>query len=739
MDWQREYNTNSAVRRLSRNFDTYKTIDWQHEKLNENLKYYHALKSNTSLQSSDNNTYQDTELQEVRPNTQGTFESAIILINEISNLQVIKSRIWTTLQTWLVLTIVGIIIGSIASILNLMTDFLNELKNFVHIPVLDMLWFILSSIAFGCLACLACILIAPNAAGSGISEVKSIISGFNRPDFLSFPTLFVKAFALPFTIASGLSVGKEGPSVHYASCVGNVVSRTLIPWFNESPLQLSDIITVSSGTGVAVAFGSPIGGVLFSLEEMSSKLKLGILWKTFYTSLIAITTLQWWNPFGTGQIVMFEVRYELDWNWSEIFWFILLGIFGGFYGLLISKFNIKYVHFRQKYLTTEGYKWNGLREIFWLCLITSILSYFNVFMRLEMTKVMELLFDPCTSDEHNSDNFVCGRTDGLESWMIFILSLAYATVLRMFLVVVSYGSKIPCGIFVPSMTVGATFGKFLGLLIEEISGKTGGINSGIYAFLGAGAALSGITGLTVSVVVIMYELTGAIKYIIPTMVTVISVRIVSELFGNGFGGIADQMIKFNGVPFIDLKEEHKFEETVGEVMVRSVVGIDVEGIGVGGIEKVLQFEKEEYPLWWKRETLIGVIKRGDLQKVLEREGGKEGIVHIVSWKKLDRIVTKMGESVDEYEDEGYDGFIDFEFLTLDVNTSLYTLFEIFVEIGPRIVYVVNEGMIVGLVSRKDFIRFENYQHYTEHGDVFVSEWDEEVLFQRILKVYIRFL
>lgn len=66
---------------------------------------------------------------------------------------------------------------------------------------------------------------APYAAGSGISEIKCILGGFIIKGFLSFATTAIKAITLPLTIASGLSVGKEGPSVHYACGIGNVVGE----------------------------------------------------------------------------------------------------------------------------------------------------------------------------------------------------------------------------------------------------------------------------------------------------------------------------------------------------------------------------------------------------------------------------------------------------------------------------------------------------------------------------------
>lgn len=113
-----------------------------------------------------------------------------------------------------------------------------------------------------------------------------------------------------------------------------------------------------------------------------------------------------------------------------------------------------------------------------------------------------------------------------------VASLAAATILRILLVIISYGCKVPAGIFVPSMAIGASFGRLVGILVQALyeafpdsqffascEPDVPCITPGTYAFLGAGAALSGIMHITISVVVIMFELTGALTYILPTMVS----------------------------------------------------------------------------------------------------------------------------------------------------------------------------------------------------------------------------
>jgi chloride channel 3/4/5 len=83
--------------------------------------------------------------------------------------------------------------------------------------------------------------------------------------FLGFWTLLIKSVGLPLAIASGLSIGKEGPSVHFAVCIGNVISR-FFDKYRRDASKTREILSASAAAGVGVAFGSPIGGVLFSLE-----------------------------------------------------------------------------------------------------------------------------------------------------------------------------------------------------------------------------------------------------------------------------------------------------------------------------------------------------------------------------------------------------------------------------------------------------------------------------------------
>jgi chloride channel 3/4/5 len=202
----------------------------------------------------------------------------------------------------------------------------------------------------------------------------------------------------------------------------------------------------------------------------------------------------------------------------------------------------------------------------------------------------------------------------------------------MFLVIVSYGCKVPAGIFVPSMAIGATFGRMVGILVQSLhetfpnSGFFAScapdvpcITPGTYAFLGAGAALSGIMHITVSVVVIMFELTGALTYILPTMIVVGVTKAVSDRLSHG--GIADRMIWFNGFPFLDNKEEHSFGVPVSQVMTTHLSTLPATDVTLHEIEEVMNSrEVGGFPIVEGRnsKTLVGYIGRTELRYAIER-------------------------------------------------------------------------------------------------------------------------
>ncbi|KAK7982095.1 chloride channel protein [Apiospora saccharicola] len=640
-------------------------------------------------------------------------------------------------QGWIVVTLIGAAIGFNAAFLNIITEWLSDIKtgycttgfylnkNFccwgedngcadwhrwTGFGPANYVIYILFGTFFACLSATLVKSFAPYAAGSGISEIKCIIAGFVMKGFLGLWTLIIKSIALPLAIGSGLSVGKEGPSVHYAVCTGNVISR-LFEKYARNASKTREILSACAAAGVAVAFGSPIGGVLFSLEEMSNYFPLKTLWRSYFCALVATAVLAAMNPFRTGQLVMFQVHYDRSWHFFEVFFYIILGIFGGLYGAFVMKWNLRVQAFRKKYLTNYA-----VLEATLLAAGTAIICYPNVFLRIDMTESMEILFLECEGAEDYQ-----GLCENDRRWSN-ILSLLLATVIRIFLVIISYGCKVPAGIFVPSMAIGASFGRTIGIIVQALHDSYPQsvffasclpdlpcITPGTYAFLGAAAALSGIMHITVSVVVIMFELTGALDYILPTMIV---------------GGIADRMIWFSGFPFLDNKEDHNFGVPVQAVMTNDIVTIPIQGMTLQSVEDLLSQPKYQgFPIVEDVNTriLVGYIGRTELRYAIDRlrrerqitispqakcsftpsnVAGAIPVTPTVTVSNTDYNISSSASTID------FSRYVDPTPVMVHPRLPLETVMDMFRKIGPRVILIEYHGRLAGLVTVKDCLKYQ---------------------------------
>lgn len=714
-----EHRINEEIQKIKR-YEDFTTIDWVQDASKEQLwrKYRRREKNDFSKK---------TALNEWKERIAESFEAA---------------------HGWIVITVIGILIGLNAAFLNIITEWLSDTKlgycetafylnesfccwgeengckewhRWSSFAFINYLMYILFASIFAFISAILVKLLAPYAAGSGISEIKCIIAGFVMKGFLGFWTLIIKSVGLPLAIASGLSVGKEGPSVHYAVCTGNVISR-IFEKYRQNASKTREILSACAAAGVAVAFGSPIGGVLFSLEEMSSHFPLKTMLRSYFCALVATAVLAAINPFRTGQLVMFQVRYDRTWHFFEVLFFIIIGIFGGIYGEFMIKWNLRAQAFRKKHLTNYA-----VLESTLLAAGTAIICYPNMFLRIDMTESMEILFLECESaDDYN------GLCEANNRWKI-LLSLTSATIIRMFLVIISYGCKVPAGIFVPSMAIGACFGRTVGILVQTLyeaypesvffatcQPDIPCITPGTYAFLGAAAALSGIMHITVSVVVIMFELTGALTYILPTMIVVGVTKAVSGILGKG--GIADRMIWFNGFPFLDNKEDHIFGVPVSQVMASNVMAFPSSGLSLKSIEKLLhKTQYKGFPIVQDEvsKILIGYIGRIELQYAVNRVKKEPNISPdaICQFTPLNlnrdsiamiRTTSPTSQSVNDQQTYIIDmsHYTDSTLVRVHPRLPLETVMELFRKIGPRIILIEYHGKLAGLVTVKDCLKYQ---------------------------------
>ena len=132
--------------------------------------------------------------------------------------------------------------------------------------------------------------VAPIAAGSGIPEVKAILAGFSIPGFLEPRTLVAKVLGVVLLLGAGLPIGKEGPFIHTAAILAELLMR--VPFFARHTNELfrNQMLSAAAAVGVSAAFGAPIGGILFSIEATANYYATSHYWGAFLCATVGAFT-----------------------------------------------------------------------------------------------------------------------------------------------------------------------------------------------------------------------------------------------------------------------------------------------------------------------------------------------------------------------------------------------------------------------------------------------------------------
>lgn len=592
-------------------------------------------------------------------------------------------------------------------------------------------FYVMWAMFFASLTVLLVRVFAPYACGSGIPEIKCILSGFIIRGYLGKWTLIIKSVGLMLAAASGLSLGKEGPMVHLACCIGNIFSY-LFPKYGRNEAKKREILSASAAAGVSVAFGAPIGGVLFSLEEASYYFPLKTLWRSFFCALIAGLVLKFINPFGTDSTSLFAVDFPMKWTYIELIPFILLGVFGGLIGNLFIKVNIWWCR-RRKTTKLGQYP---IAEVLVITAITAILSFPNEYTKMSGSELIRTLFSKCGGDESlrfcNDEEYFTTVDKPMSSGMkTAIWELILALIFKLIITIFTFGMKVPAGLFIPSLAIGAISGRLVGVGMEELVYKydyrdygfrcddksKDCMLPGLYAMVGAAAVLGGVTRMTVSLVVIMFELTGSLEFIVPTMAAVMFAKWVGDAVDRK--GIYDAHIALNGYPFLDTKEEFSHNTVAADVM-RPRPGdpnlkvVIQQGMTVGDIEELLrQTEYSGFPVVVSSEVnnLVGFVTRRDLLlSINTARKTQEGIV-TNSPVYFTALAPAFPDGPGAPAPLKLRKIIDLAPITITDQTPMETVIDMFRKLGLRQTLVTHNGKLLGVITKKDVLghikRMEN--------------------------------
>ncbi|XP_076724933.1 chloride channel protein 2 [Callospermophilus lateralis] len=435
-------------------------------------------------------------------------------------------------------------------------------------------------------------ILAPQAVGSGIPEMKTILRGVVLKEYLTLKTFVAKVIGLTCALGSGMPLGKEGPFVHIASMCAALLSKflSLFGGIYENESRNTEMLAAACAVGVGCCFAAPIGGVLFSIEVTSTFFAVRNYWRGFFAatfSAFIFRVLAVWNRDEETITALFKTRFRLDFPFDlqELPAFAVIGIASGFGGALFVYLNRKIVQVMRKQKTINRFLMR--KRLLFPALVTLLISTltfppgFGQFMagQLSQKETLVTLFDNRTwvrqglveelEPSSTSQAWSPPRANVFLTLVIFILMKFWMSALATTI-------PVPCGAFMPVFVIGAAFGRLVGESMAawfpdgiHTDSSTYRIVPGGYAVVGA-AALAGAVTHTVSTAVIVFELTGQIAHILPVMIAVILANAVAQSLQPS---LYDSIIRIKKLPYLPelgWGRHQQYRVRVEDIMVRDV-------------------------------------------------------------------------------------------------------------------------------------------------------------------------
>lgn len=389
--------------------------------------------------------------------------------------------------------LIGIMIGLIATSFQLLLDLISSYKKVLFSrgnTILQVLISISITTAMVIISVLIVRRFAKEAGGSGIQEVEGTLKGCRKLRKRVAP---VKFFSGLFSLGSGLSLGKEGPSIHMAAAI----SQFFVDKFKLTKKYANAVI--SAGAGLAAAFNTPLSGIVFVIEEMNRKFRFSVSAIKCVIVACIMSTVVTRSIMGNPPAIRVETFSSVPQN--TLWLFVVLGIIFGYFGLLFNKPLIKVANFFS----------NGSKKRYWI-LVVIVCVIFGTGVVLAPNAVGGGYVVIANALDYNLS--------------IKMLLLIFA--LRFAGVIFSYGTGVTGGIFAPMIALGTIFGLAYGLAVNQLFPQYN-VEAGIFAVAGMSALFTATVGAPLTGITLVIEMTWNYQLLLPLMITCLSASMLTYI------------------------------------------------------------------------------------------------------------------------------------------------------------------------------------------------------------------
>ena len=555
------------------------------------------------------------------------------------------------------------------------------------------LLFLLPSISL--ISCVV-VFLYPTSAGSSLPEIKGFLNGAHIPGVFSLGTTVTKALGVIGVISCGYPVGREGPMVQLGAAVASQVMK--VPLFQRAFKSKRDpgmrkdaeakihaqektlFVTIGGAAGIAAAFRTPVGGVLYMMEDMASYWNHETTVSAFCCTMVATLMFSFLLDASHGinyeALVVFDDNPDKnDWKGKDVPFFAFLAIISGVLSVLYSELLFLFQRIRRDRARFKTPRAKVLEVLIFSCIICVVPLYIgNAFGcarrpskephcapnncnvcgaccksyladSMDMCDLCSTV--ECSSSEHDEDHhggmslvkYTCRKdyyNDMASLWLmgeegaikqlysresmkrnVFSQGTLFAFVpLYLILAGSCGGLPLPFGTFVPNLFMGAALGRLFALVAQDTFGVTGLASPGTYALIGAGSVLGGYTRMTLTVVVMIAEASGDVSIIVPLMLSVICSRGVASFLSECYD---EKMIELRRIPFLHGEASSETaSDLVRSIMERAVtLRLEESATKLKKLVEGRNIHHTAFPVVDDGDHLIGLVQGLVLKRILE--------------------------------------------------------------------------------------------------------------------------